>query len=177
MTHISGRLKLAGAASLLTLALASPSLAAPSRTAVLQSVIDCRTKADPAQRLACYDSAVASLDVAEQKGDVVVVDREQARAARKQAFGFTLPSLSLFDRGEKPENLDQVSVAVKRGYQNGEGRWVVELADGAVWVQTDSEPLARGPKPGSGAEIKKAAVGSYFLKLEGQRAIRARRVQ
>ena len=53
-------------------------------------------------RLACFDAAAARLDEAEKKGDIVVVDRRQAQEVRRQAFGFTLPSLTLFDRGRGP---------------------------------------------------------------------------
>jgi hypothetical protein len=146
-----------------------------ARTAVLQGLMDCRKVQGDAARLACFDAAAAAMDAAEAKGDIVVVDREQARAARRQAFGFSLPSLAIFDRGETPEDLDRVSAAIARAYQQGDGKWVVELDGGAVWLQTDSEPLPRAPKAGSRAEIRKAAMGSYFMNIDGQRALRMRR--
>ena len=177
MTQFPTRLKLA---ALATFALTSAALAAEpkaeARTAVFQNLIDCKGKTAAAERLACYDAAVSSLDVAEKKGDIVLVDREQARAARKQAFGFALPSMAMFDRGEKPEELDRVATTVVRAYQGGDRRWTVELAGGAVWAQNDDEALARAPKAGSKAEVRKAAMG-YFMNLDGQRAVRARRVK
>ncbi len=160
--------------------LATPALAAEpkveARTAMFQNLVDCKTKTDSAARLACYDAAVATLDVAEKKGDIVVVDRDQARAARNQAFGFALPSLAMFERGEKPEELDRVSTTVVKASRQGDGMWLIELEGGAVWVQNDSEVLTRAPKAGSKAEVRKAAMG-YFMKLDGQRAIRARRLR
>jgi hypothetical protein len=105
------------------------------------------------------------------------MDREQTRTARRQAFGFNLPSLSIFDRGEQPETVDRVAAVVKAAYQGGDGKWTVELEDGAVWAQTDNEPVARNPRPGSRAEIRKASMGSFFMNLDGQRAVRARRVR
>ncbi len=177
MTQFPTRLKLAALAAF---ALSSAAVAAEprieARTAVFQNLIDCKAKADAAERLACYDAAVGSLDVAEKKGDIVVVDRDQARAARKQAFGFTLPSMAMFDHGEKAEDLDRVTTSIVRAYQGGDRRWTVELEGGAVWAQTDDEPVARAPKAGSKAEIRKAAMG-YFMDLDGQRAVRARRVR
>lgn len=179
MTQFPKRLKLA-ALGLATLALAGAAVAAEpraeARTAVFQNLIDCKGKTEAAERLACYDAAVANLDVAEKKGDIVVVDRDQARAARKQAFGFSMPSLAMFERGEKPEDLDRVTSNVVRAYQGGDRRWTVELEGGAVWAQNDSEILARAPKAGSKAEIRKASMG-YFMNLDGQRAVRARRVK
>jgi len=139
--------------------------------------MDCKAMADPSERLACYDAAVGALDSAEQKGDIVVVDREQAKAVRRQAFGFTLPSLAMFERGEKPEELNEVSLGVERAYRSGEGKWTFELEGGAVWTQNDSETLFREPKKGSKVEIRKASMGGYFMNVDGQRAIRARRVK
>lgn len=179
MTQFPKRLKLT-ALGLATLALAGAANAAEpkaaARTAVFQNLMDCKGKTEAAERLACYDAAVATLDVAEQKGDIVVVDRDQARAARKQAFGFTLPSLAMFERGETPEALDRVTSKVTKAYQGGDRKWVVELEDGAVWIQNDSEILARAPRAGSKAEIRKATMG-FFMNLDGQRAVRARRVK
>ena len=179
MTQFPARSKLAAAAVGL-LALAGTAGAAEpraeARTAAFQNLIDCKAKPDAAERLACYDEAVSRLDVAEKKGDIVVVDRDQARAARKQAFGFSLPSLAMFDRGEAPEDLDRVTSTVVRAYQGGDRRWNVELEGGAVWAQNDDEVLARAPKAGSKAEIRKASMG-YFMNLDGQHAVRARRVK
>lgn len=179
MTQFPKRLKLASL-GLTALAFAGAANAAEpkteARTAVFQNLMDCKGKTEAAERLACYDAAVASLDVAEKKGDIVVVDRDQARAARKQAFGFSMPSLAMFERGEKPEDLDRVTSNVTKAYQGGDRKWVVELEGGAVWAQNDSEILARAPKAGSKAEIRKASMG-YFMNLDGQRAVRARRVK
>lgn len=147
-----------------------------ARAEVLQQVLDCRAIQDQAQRLACYDGAVAKMDQAEKSGDIVVVDRDQVREARKEAFGFELPKLSLFDRSDKPEQIDRISAVVERAYVNRDGKWVIVLQDGAQWVQVDSEPLNKAPNKGSKAEIRKAAMGSFFMNLDGQRAIRARRV-
>ena len=150
----------------------------PGRTAIVQALTDCRKLTDDAARLACYDKAAGAFDQAEAKGDIVVVDREQATAVRRQAFGFTLPSLSLFDRGDKgqkAEPLDRVSGTLARAYRQSSGRWVMELEDGAVWTQTDIEDLPRGAKTGSKVEIRKAAMGSFFINVDGQRAIRASR--
>lgn len=179
MTQFPTRLKLA-AAGLTVLTLAGGAMAAEpkaeARTAVFQNLIDCKAKRDAAERLACYDAAVLTLDVAEKKGDIVVVDREQARSARKQAFGFSLPSLAMFERGEKPEELDRVNTNVVRASRGADHRWTIELEGGAVWAQNDDEQLARAPKVGSKAEIRKASMG-YFMNLDGQRAVRARRVK
>ena len=175
MTQIISGQKGALVAAALALALGGTALAAP-RPATLQAVIDCRAVSEAAARLACYDAAAARLDEAEAKGDIVVMDREQTRQARREAFGFTLPSFDLFSRGESAEKLDRASFKVVRAWESGaNGQWSMELDSGAVWRQTDSETLSRRPKPGSTVEIRSAALGSYFMNVDGQRAIRVKR--
>jgi hypothetical protein len=49
------------------------------------------------------------------------------------------------------------------------------LEDGAVWRQIDQEVLGKPPKAGTAVEIRKAAMGSYRMKIGGQPAIRVRR--
>jgi len=174
-----------GMTSVLALGVIASSPAATSATGVLQKVIACHGVSNEQERLACYDGAVVALLSGMQGGgtsntiadDVVVISKEQARAARRQAFGFDLSALSIFDRGEKPEIIDKISTTVAHAYQTGTGRWVIELDNGSTWEQTDDERVWKGPSKGSRADIRKAAMGSYFINLDGQRAIRARRVK
>src|SRR5215469_4061793 len=151
------------AAGLVAALAAAPLLAAPppqpvkaeGRAQELQRLIDCRKITDNTQRLACYDAAAAAMDQAEAKGDIVVVNREQARKVRRQAFGFTLPSMSLFERGEKPEELNTIQAKVAAVRQNGGGKWVIRLEDGAVWVQVDTNEINPDPQAGEMAEIRR----------------------
>ncbi|MET0274135.1 MAG: hypothetical protein ABW360_14205 [Phenylobacterium sp.] len=150
-------------------------LSAGARAQVLQSLTDCRKLSDNAARLACYDTAAASLEQAEAKGDIVVVDREQARKVRRQAFGFALPSLALFEKGEKQEEIDNATGAVAAARQSASRRWVIRLEDGAVWTQVDATELFVDPKAGDPVRIRKAAMGSYLMVVGKNPAIRARR--
>ena len=145
------------------------------RAAAFEAILDCRPLTDTAARLACYDAAATSLDAAEKKGDIVVVDREQAATARKQAFGFSLPSLTLFDRGLAPEEVEKLTATLSDARRGNDGRWVVTLEDGAVWRQIDDQSLLRNPKAGSQVKIRKAAMGSFFINVDGQIAFRASR--
>ncbi|MFZ5718966.1 MAG: hypothetical protein ACOY5Y_05795 [Pseudomonadota bacterium] len=168
------------ALALLAVGVAAPAAAQPKppeRAAIVQGLVDCRKLTDDAQRLACYDQAAAALDQAEAKGDVVIVDREQARQVRRQAFGFSMPSISLFERGETQEAIENVAATVRAARQNGAGKWVVELDDGAVWVQVDANELHRDPRAGMPVKIRQAAMGSYLMSIGGQRGFRARRVE
>jgi len=166
---------LAAAALTLTApALAAPP-AAPATPKAVQAVIDCRGLEDPQQRLACFDTAAAALETAENSGDVVSLDREQRNTVRRQAFGFTLPSLSVFDRGEKPDEMNQVQDTVASASQGAGGRWMLVMQDGEVWRQTDDAELYPQPHAGSAVVIKKAMLGSYMMNIDRQSAIRVER--
>ena len=161
-------------------ALAAPgAIAQPKegRSAIVQKLVDCRKLTDGVARLACYDQATAALDQAEAKGDVVVIDREQARKVRKQAFGFTLPSISIFEKGEAKEELDNTDGVVASARQDGGGHWVIKLEDGAVWSQVGVEELFKRPKPGSKVKIRKAALGSYMMTVDNGGGFKAHRVE
>jgi hypothetical protein len=155
---------------------ASPCSAAeaPKRAPAMQSVLDCRAIQDGVQRLACFDKAVGEMAKAEQSGDLVAIDREQRRKVRRQAFGLTLPSLAIFDKGEKPEETNRIDVTLARATRTGTGRWVFVLDDGAVWRQIDDGELEPPPRPGEKAVIRRASLGSYMIHLEGT-AIRVHR--
>lgn len=167
----------AAAAGLLTVGAAMGATAASPLPAAVQRLLDCRTTAADAARLACYDQAVGALGRLLTSGEIVVVDKERVATVKRQAFGFSLPSLSLFEHGDKPAQLDEIAARAARAYRQADGRWAVELEDGAVWAQTDDERIDHDPHAGSKVEIKKAAMSSFFMKIDGQRSLRARRIR
>jgi len=158
------------------LAAAPPAaIKAEGRAKALQHLIDCRKIADSAQRLACFDEAAAAIDQAEAKGDIVVVDREQARKVRRQAFGFSLPSISLFERGEKPEEIATLEGKIAAARQSSPGKWTIRLEDGGTWTQIDTNDVPNDPKVGDTVTIRRAAMGSYIMSLGHHFAIRVHR--
>lgn len=156
---------------------AGPALAqdaAKRRPEALEAVVACRAIADTDARLACFDKAAAGLDEAESRGEVVVVDRGQIREARKAAFGFTFKMPSFMTAGDKPEDLERLTSTIASAYHSG-GKWVITLEDGAVWRQIDSISMRKSPKAGSKVEIRTAMLGSFFMKVDGQTAMRVTR--
>lgn len=148
----------------------------PSRPEQLTRLVECRAVADPVQRLACYDGAASALDLAEKGGDVVVIDRQQVVLARRQLFGFQLPSMpDFFQRGPQAEALDSIETTLVRAGQYGDGKWTFTLADGSQWRQLDSEPVRFRNRSGEAVRIRRAALGSFLLTVDGTRAVRVRR--
>jgi len=158
-------------------ATAGPASAAPppGRPPALQAVVDCSGIADGTARLACYDAAVAAMTKAEAAGDLVAIDRAQRRAVRRQAFGFSLPTLAIFDKGEKTEELNRFEDTLASATRNADGKWIVRLQSGAVWRQIDDNELSVDPRPGSKVLIRRFSLGSYMLDVDGQPGFRAHR--
>jgi hypothetical protein len=165
----------AGLAAAVSASFAAADSPVPKRPPALQAVVDCRKIEDSSQRLACYDSAVETMTKAEATGDLVAVDRAQRREVRRQSFGFTLPSLEIFDRGEKPEEINKLDETLAAAWHNSEGRWMFKMQDGAVWRQIDDESLPNPPHPGDAVVIKRAMLGSFVLDVGGQRGLKVHR--
>jgi len=164
----------------LGIALVSPAFAAdtsPAPPKAVQATIDCRRLSDDHARLACYDEAVDALGKALGQGQVVAVDRSQVQAVRRQAFGFTLPSLDLFGRSERPQDVDAVTLVVEDARRAPDGKWTLRLEGGQIWRQIDTGDFSRDPKPGAQAIIKKAMLGSYMMMIGGHSPVRVHRDQ
>lgn len=129
----------------------------------------------------------------------MVVQRREAQAAQRGAFGFSLPSLAIFDRlgskdGDRDEKraaratpdpdgairdekgqLQAIVTTLKSAARDPLDKWVFVLSDGAVWRQTDNEQLAPRPKAGEAVEVRRAALGSFVLELKGRPPVRVKR--
>ena len=152
-----------------------------ARSRYLTDLVGCATVESREEKLACYEKHVAVLDKAESDGEIILIDRDQTNQARRGIFGLSLPSLSGIFGGDKEGaahgrgKIDRLEAKIDRAYEQDNGRWVLILEDGAKWIQTDSEQIAIPPKAGQSILIRKAAMGSYFANVSGQRAIRVHR--
>ena len=182
MTSLLCRSPLLVGAPLLALLLASAPASAkdkqdgPVKRAVpVQQLYDCRAIADDAHRLACFDRTVAALEVAEAKREVTIADKEVIKETRRGLFGFSLPRIGLFGGDGDDEQVKEIEAVVKSASVDRSGKYRIVMEDGAVWQQIDTTRLPREPKPGQKVNIKVASLGSYFAKVDGQRAIRMKR--
>jgi hypothetical protein len=151
-------------------------VAAEPADAALKGLADCGSVTDPAGKAACYDAAYARLNQQVKSGEISIIRRKEAQEAQRGAFGLDLPSLSLFDRAAGSEGpLASVSDELVRAYQDGGGRWMFELKSGATWRQIDNGTISPKPRAGAAVEIRKAALGSFFLKVGEARGVRAKR--
>jgi len=169
----------AGAVAATLVAPFAPALArqAEATAAVVKELLACRQVGSDAERLACYDKAVGALDQAQRSGAVVVVDREQIKEAKKDAFGFNLPSFGkLFDRnGEKTEQVNEIELVVDHATRNAGGKWVITMEGGQVWRQIDTNELYKAPQKGAKAVVKRGAIGSFSMKIDGDLSFKVHR--
>lgn len=147
-----------------------------ARPPIFEELVNCRTIADPTERLSCYDAKVAAMDEAEKKDELVLADKESMKEARRGLFGFSIPKLKIFGNDGKEDEKFELVAKIDSAYQASPGKWTILLDDGARWVQIDSQVMRKNPERGMEIKIREAAMGSYFANINGQRAIRMRRV-
>lgn len=155
---------------------AKPGQQLQGRPETFDALVKCRAITEDAARLRCFDQASAALQEATERRDVVIVDRAQVRQARRSLFGIDLPHMPFFGSGDdKADEVTQIDGIIASASQNGAGRWVVRLEDGGTWAQIDDNPISIWPKAGQKVTIKRAALGSYMMRINGQAGVRAKR--
>lgn len=165
-------------AGALVLAALSPAAKASETQPLTAAVVDCRAESDEAARLRCYDAAVAALAEAMNAGTVVLVDREEVRQTRRSMFGLSLPKLPFF-RGDdsQEEEVEEIRSTIRSASADRHRKLTVMLDTGAVWRTTEPSKSFSEPRPGQAVTIRKATMGSFWLTLEGERALRALRIR
>jgi len=136
-----------------------------------QNLVACSAVTPDRDRLACFDREAARLRTAEQSGAVIIMPRARIEETRRALFGFAVPNLP--DMMSGVPALDTVETTLVSANQSD--GWVFRLADGSVWRQVDTTALNFRPREGMPVRIRRAAVGSYMLKVGDSPAVRARR--
>lgn len=145
------------------------------RPEAFEALVRCRSIADAAARLACFDSAAQKLEQAADQRDLVVVDRKQIQETKRNLFGLDIPDLNPFGGAPDEEEVKSLDGTVQSAMLDGDGRWVVVLKEGGTWAQTDNNTLAVKPRAGQKVKIVKAALGTYMMRVNGQPGVRAKR--
>jgi hypothetical protein len=143
--------------------------------ALIRALSDCRGIADEKARLGCYDQASARLAEAVDKKELVVLDQQEIRETRRSLFGFSVPNIPLF-RGEGGGDNGELETTIAGAAARGGGQWRIRLEDGAIWDTNETWLGLSDPRPGQKIVIKRGTLGNYFLRINGQRGIRGRRV-
>jgi hypothetical protein len=141
----------------------------------------CRTKADAAERVACYDKAVDDLTIATASQDLVVVERADVHKARKGLFGFTMPRIG-FLAGRDGNAEDEADAARFEGKivsvrSLSQGGWQFTVEGGAVWMTLETSFSFRMPAPDRVVLIERGALGSYSARVGNGGWVRVKRLQ
>jgi hypothetical protein len=145
---------------------------------LIDGLRSCRSIAEPSERAACYDAKAGALISAVEAGDVRLVDREEVRKTRRQLFGLSLPEVGILKPDDKDEaqTSDLFETTIASGRQTGPTTWRFTTAEGATW-EINNPPRKIAPfAPGDKVVFKKASLGYYFIRINGQIGVKGRRV-
>lgn len=142
---------------MLILAALVPIMAAPAlaQTDLMGRVVACAGLEDEAKRHACFDVLTPEL-----------------RGQGAKSFGATAKSSPAV-----PAEPSSVKLTMSAMTAGADGATVFTMEDGQVWRQTDTRMLGgygKGPWP---VEIRKGALGSFNLSVNGGGSIKVKRVK
>lgn len=150
----------------------SPSTTLPP---VVADLVNCRAIAATSDRLACFDRSAQGLQTALSSGELLVVDRAQATAARRQAFGSTTAPADILQPPRPEDRIDAIETTLVRASQAEDNRWTFVLADGSTWRQTDTDRVRIVNREGEAVRVRRGALGSYLLTVGRSGVVRVRR--
>lgn len=147
-----------------------------------EAIYACAEIAEDAERLACFDNTVAQFRAAEDAGEVATISKEELSELNRESFGLSLPSLpkTLLPKFGSSDDtkLDTISEPVKSTSRLSSGKLRITLENGQVWDQIDTKDIYVSRKRGvESAEIKRASLGSFKMKLDGGRSFRVTRAK
>ncbi|WP_435418384.1 hypothetical protein WAB17_02045 [Parerythrobacter aurantius] len=166
---------LATAALLIPPALSAQDPVVPNSDDTIAQLRNCRAIAEPTERLACYDREVGSVIAATEQGTLQVVEKADVEEAKRGLFGFSLPKIKLF--GDNSQELDELETTIASVRREGREAWIFTTAEGSVWRISETKMGWRPPQPGQTVVLKKAAVGSYFIRVNGQIGVKGKRIE
>lgn len=154
---------------------AAQDLVTPVLPPTVATLTSCRTITAASERLACFDRTAQALETALSSGELLVVDRTQATAARRQAFGSTTAPADILQPPRAEDRIDSIETTLSRATQSGDNRWTFVLADGSIWTQTDADRVRIVNRAGETVRVRRGALGSYLLVVGRSGVVRVRR--
>jgi hypothetical protein len=164
----------------------------PKSESPLAPIYACTEKVDNSERLACFDAAVSGIQAKEAKSEIVTFDQQRVQKVRREAFGFSLPSLprlgfpafsttDLKDGSGKSSASDESEIEeqvfVVSAYRQVGGSIILTLENGQVWQLSEADTFNAPNKTPFNVKIRTAALGSFILTVEGRnKGYRVRRL-
>ncbi len=155
--------------------MAQPTLT-PSATYISDLKV-CGGIADESQRVACYDAKVSAFIRAVDAGDVRLLDRAEVRRTKRQLFGISVPELEILkEDGNEAEVSDLFETTITSAARLSATSWRFTTAEGAVWEINNAPRRLKPITAGDTVTFKKAALGFFFVRINGQIGVKGRRV-
>lgn len=153
-------------------------LAPPAALADPSALRQCRALADAAARLACYDAIALPTGGAAAPGPAAAPSPAPAPAPVAAPAASTLAARFGLPEERRPaDHVERIESRIEGRFEGWAPRGLIRLANGQVWQVTDDSRGAYwldSPR----VVVRRAALGSYMLEIEGVRAhVRVRRLQ
>lgn len=162
-------------------ALAQDNLPDPSGQ-LLEKLKTCQAIEEPNERLACFDASVGEIVAASEAGEVRIIDREDVRQTRRALFGLSVPDVGVLksdedktEEGKEARELLETTITSVRYRSARKIRFTTQ--EGAIWEINNAPRRLRTIEPGNSVIFKKASLGYFFIRIEGQLGVKGRRVQ
>jgi hypothetical protein len=146
---------------------------------LVDALARCRGVAAPDAKLACFETAATALIAARDKREIVVVDREGVRQAKRSVFGFSLPKIRLFGRSGDAEDIEPEVKSIETSVSSvgvvARTLLTLRLADGSTWQTTEQARFS--PQAGDPIKIEAGILGSYNAAIRGRGIGKVKRVR
>ena len=147
----------------------------PSSQDTIDRLRACQTIADASERLACYDREVGVVLAATDEGTLRVVDQQEVEQTKRSLFGFTLPKIKLFGDGE--DEMTELATTITKVRSEGREGWIFTTEEGSTWRIAETKMGWRPPREGQPVVLKRASMGSFFIRVNGQIGVKGRRIE
>ncbi len=157
-------------------------------TEAAKAVVECRTIADTAARVACYDAAAAALEeaMAPPSPEEQAADFGSRSSGAQDNDGFSIFGIDLFGSEQLPKSpeersaeVSEISARVVERATTSAGRTIFMLDNGQMWRTVDSTEV-RWPSDEETpmVRVNRGALGSYRLNFAGlNKAYLVRRIK
>jgi len=138
------------------------------------AMLQCRSIAGVAARVACYD-AIPVGAAAPLAAPVAAAAAAPTPQQREQAFGMATVKAP---KSVTPEQDNSISSTIAGRFDGWSGNELIKLANGQVWRIVDGSSAVLSPMTDAKVKVERNVIGTYFLTIEGtNNSPKVRRVQ
>jgi len=147
--------------------------AAQADPAAPQSAAECRAITDFAQRGQCWDA----LDRAGLHDQQVVKKRSFGLGLHPPAVAAIVAPKPKKEKVVNPDaaDINSLTMTIASVEDSALGHVILTSTDGAVWEQTDGDPVNQRPEPGDTVEVSKSMFSGYMCHVSRWQAVRCQR--